>query len=311
MKIRSYSKVFNIGHPQISELFDGEVTVEEKIDGSQFSFGVIDGEPFCRSNGQEQWEATDKMFDAAKAAFEAKLLELNPGWVYRGEYLEKPKHNTLCYDRIPENNIILFDIDTTGETAYLSYEEKKAEADRLGFETVPILYQGKIQSFEEMMSLLETKSCLGDVPIEGFVAKNYDRWTRDGKTMMGKFVSEAFKERHSEDWKDRNPGRKDVIAMIIAEYKTDARWNKAVQHMRERGEITDTPKDIGPLFKELHADFEKECSEEIAIRLWNHFKRDISKGVGRGLPQWYKEKLAKTAFQEETYEDEGEGPHSV
>ena len=41
--IHSYSKVYQIGHKVIRDIFNDEVLIEEKIDGSQFSFGVIDG----------------------------------------------------------------------------------------------------------------------------------------------------------------------------------------------------------------------------------------------------------------------------
>ena len=40
----SYGKIFNLGHKETEALFDGPVVVEEKIDGSQFSFGSINGE---------------------------------------------------------------------------------------------------------------------------------------------------------------------------------------------------------------------------------------------------------------------------
>ena len=53
-----------------------------------------------------------KMFD--KGAFTALRLFneglLAPGVTYYGEYLQKPKHNTLCYDRVPKDNIIIFDV---------------------------------------------------------------------------------------------------------------------------------------------------------------------------------------------------------
>ena len=42
--IRSYSSPFNLGHKALAVLFSGSVTVQEKIDGSQFSFGIVDGE---------------------------------------------------------------------------------------------------------------------------------------------------------------------------------------------------------------------------------------------------------------------------
>ena len=36
----SYPKVYAIGHAYLGALFDGEVVVTEKVDGSQFSFGI-------------------------------------------------------------------------------------------------------------------------------------------------------------------------------------------------------------------------------------------------------------------------------
>ena len=124
----SYPKVWNIGHPNVSTVFDDEVLLEEKVDGSQFSFGVIDGELKCRSRGQELiLDAPEKMFlKAIQTVAEIRGL-LKPGWTYRAEYLSKPKHNTLAYDRTPEKYIMIFDINTDQEV-YLGYEEKKAEA---------------------------------------------------------------------------------------------------------------------------------------------------------------------------------------
>jgi hypothetical protein len=62
----SYPKIYNMGHPQIRELFDSIVTIEEKIDGSQFSFGIFDGELKCRSKGKEiVIDAPEKMFNQA------------------------------------------------------------------------------------------------------------------------------------------------------------------------------------------------------------------------------------------------------
>ncbi|KKK80799.1 hypothetical protein LCGC14_2819850, partial [marine sediment metagenome] len=66
-KLRSYGKVYNIGHAAVVELFDDEVTVEEKIDGSQFSFGVdAVGELACRSKGAViDVDAPPKLFAGA------------------------------------------------------------------------------------------------------------------------------------------------------------------------------------------------------------------------------------------------------
>lgn len=49
-QLRSYPKVYNFGHRAIVDLMDGPVVVQEKVDGSQFSAGVIDGKLHCRSH---------------------------------------------------------------------------------------------------------------------------------------------------------------------------------------------------------------------------------------------------------------------
>jgi hypothetical protein len=297
--IHSYPSVYQIGHKAIELLFGGEVLVEEKVDGSQFSFGVLDGELTCRSKGKIQIiDAPDKMFNKAVATIKEFEPNLHPNWTYRCEYLEKPKHNTLCYSRTPAKNLIGYDIMTENAEEYLSYEEKKAEFERIGLEIVPMFYQGKIDSFEVFKSLLETESILGGTLIEGVVVKNYTYFTMEKKPAMGKYVSERFKEVHATDWNSRNPTGADIVTQVITEYKTDARWNKAIQHLREQGLITDTPKDIGALIGEVSKDVYKECVDEIKQRLFDHYWKQIQRGVTSGLPEWYKDKITQSAFEE-------------
>ena len=180
---------------------------------------------------------------------------------------------------------------------YLSYKDKKQEAGRLGLEIVPILYQGIVTDFEMFKKFLDRTSILGSVKIEGVVIKNYNQFTMEKKPAFGKYVSEAYKEVHDKDWKDRNPTGKDITAQIILKYKTDARWNKAIQHLRDAGNLDGSPKDIGNLIKEVSQDVHKECEEEIKNILFAHFWKNISRGVTAGLPEWYKEELAKQAFE--------------
>ena len=296
MQLNSYPKVYSIGHAAVADLFKEPVLVEEKIDGSQFSFGVHEGELFFRSKGQDVNSGFPGMFAAGvNAVSELKDL-LHEGWTYRGEYLMKPKHNALSYLRVPRHNVILFDINT-GLEAYLTRGEKEQEAERLGLELVPVLAEGMFTDSETLLKLLEADSILGGTKIEGIAVKNYVRFGRDGKALMGKYVSEAFKERHAKDWKQANPGGKDIVAMLIAELRTEARWEKAVQHLRELGKLAHEPKDIGPLIKEVQKDILVEEAERIAAKLLTWATPLIQRGTIRGLPEWYKTKLLESAFE--------------
>ena len=292
----SYPSVFALGHKAVEELLLDPVLVEEKIDGSQFSFGRFDGELRVRSKGKEMIpDAPEKMFQLAVDF--VSTLDLRNGWTYRGEYLSKPKHNALAYDRVPKGNVILFDINTN-EEEYLSYENKLSEACRVGIEVVPLLHTGEIKSANDVLGFLDKTSILGGQKVEGVVIKNYTRFGRDKKVLIGKYVSEAFKEVHTKEWAKANPKQGDIIQRLIDIYRIDTRWDKAVMHLAERGELENSPRDIGKLIIEAKIDIKKECEDEIKETLYKWAIDNVLRGCAGGLPEWYKEKLLKSQFNE-------------
>jgi hypothetical protein len=296
----SYPSIFNLGHRAVASLLSVPVNVEEKIDGSQFSFGITEeGEIKVRSKGAVMHpDAPEKMFSKAVDTVKSLAPQLVPGWTYRAEYLAKPKHNTLCYDRAPDKHIIVFDINT-GEEAYLGYAEKKAEADRLGLECVRLIFAGTMTDLAEFRTFLDCESALGGQKIEGVVVKpsEYNLYAPDKKVLMGKFVSEAFREFHGQEWKKENPNSGDILDRIGSEYQTRARWHKAIQHLQEAGRLEGSPRDIGLLMKEVPADIEKECVDEIKGRLFAWAWPSIRRMSTHGLPEFYKDQLLKQQFE--------------
>ncbi len=296
MHIASYPKVHNVGHPETGRLFDGPVLIEEKLDGSQFTFGLINGEIVLRSKGAElHADAPEGMFKKAVESVLEIADVLTPGWVYRAEYFQKPKHNTIQYDRIPSRHIAVFDIQTGIET-YLSYDDKSFESERLGLEVVPRLWNGVIESKDQLMALLDRESMLGGANIEGVVIKRYDLFTSDGNALICKFVSEAFKEAHRSECKRTSPGKNDIMETLCGDYCRPARWAKAVQHLKEAGQIEGSPRDIGLLIKEAMRDLDEEYRAEIAERLTEWAMPQILRASTRGLAEWYKDQLAAAAF---------------
>lgn len=298
----SYSSIYNLGHRAAKDLLTVPVYVEEKIDGSQFSFGIAeDGELKVRSKGCVMvLDAPEKMFSFAVETVKKLGPLLHPGWTYRGEYLRSAKHNTLAYDRFPKDHIILFDVEI-GECEFLSYPEKYEEALRLGLEIVPLLFQGVVENIEQFRSFLETTSTLGGQKVEGVVIKpiGYNLFDVQKKVLMGKFVSEAFKEAHAGEWKAANQTPTDILMMLGAKYGVQARWQKAVQHLMEAGNITDSPQDIGLLMREVPTDVKKECEAEIRDQLFDFAWPHISRMLTRGLPEWYKDRLLRQQFEKE------------
>ena len=296
----SYASSFALGHKGVAELFLDPVTVEEKVDGSQFSFGTFDGVGVkVRSKGREIFVSPDgvsseKMFQRAIDSVLARSKDLTPGWTYRAEYLQKPKHNALAYDRVPKDHLIIFDIAIT-EERYLPYFDKMAEAERIGLEVVPLLWEGWVTDTETLKSFLDRTSILGGQKIEGFVVKNYTRFGKDKKILFGKYVSDAFKEVHDVAWKDENPKQGEIVQQVITWLRTPARWAKAVQHLEEAGRLEGSPRDIGNMFVEVPHDVKEEFEEEIKAKLFAWAWPQISRGVTAGMADWYKERLMQAS----------------
>lgn len=292
--LRSYPSIYAVGHRLIEKLFANVVVVQEKVDGSQFSFGLdANGGLCCRSKGSViHADNPEKMFSKAVETVKAVKSKLVPGWIYRCEYLRTEKHNTLTYGRVPAGNLVLFDV-MHREECYLGHSDLKRTAEFLGIDAVPQLHCGLISSISDLASFLDRESFLGGCKIEGVVVKNYDQFGDDKKILIGKFVSPEFKEKHQTAWKKTHPTQADVVQHLVAELKTEARWRKAVQHLRDDGKLTETPQDIGLLIKEVQADVKREEETEIKEALFKHFWPQIQRGIIGGLPEFYKGELAK------------------
>ena len=301
--LHSYPEVYQLGHKLVSNVLNGHVLVEEKVDGSQISFGLDEHLKLrMRSKNKEiDIDNPDGMFKTAVEFLVKYQSVLHPNWVYRGEYLLKPKHNTLEYYRVPHNHIIIFDI-CDGLESYLSYSDLCAEAKRIGLEVVPLFAEGvfteaNILAHKDIW--LSRESILGGTKVEGVVIKNYNVFTAQKKVAMAKIVRQEFKEQNSSNWKDEHPTSQDIIQRLIETYRNEARWRKAVQHLRDAGELQGEMKDIPLLMKEVSADVLKECKDEIVERLFAYAWPKIMKGITRGLPEWYKTQIENCEYSKE------------
>jgi hypothetical protein len=302
--ISSYSSPEQLGHRYLENLWDGgPVYAQEKVDGSCGGAAVISSTFHFRSRNQQlDVDAPDKMFALAVQSLRelADKGLLTDGYTYRGEVVTREKHNTLRYGRIPKGGMILFDVDKGNQDYMTPGGELEEEAARIGLECVPLLgvfYQKP--SLDELNALIDRESILGGCLIEGAVFKNPRQYDRTGKVLMGKYVRPGFSELNNVDFRQRNPSRSDVVQSVIDTYCTEARWRKAVQHLREEGKIEGVPQDIPLLMREVSEDVLRECGQDIKDKLFDFFwKKEISKGITKSLPDWYKRELVSSQFGE-------------
>ena len=271
----------------------------------------MNGELFVRSKGKEQdLDNPDKMFEGAVEFAKTIADKLPDNIALYGEWLSKPKHNVLAYDRTPKNGIALFGVYNPETQEHYGMDIISEWAERLGVDTVPLLFKGETNAQAVLDMVDKTDSFLGGQKIEGVVVKRYTPWMFMGNipltVMSGKYVSEKFKEVHARDWKKEHTD-KGKLEVAISQYKSEARWNKAIQHLREDGELTGSPSDIGRLIKEVRFDITLEEKENIKEELWKIYKDDFIRHAVSGLPEWYKKKLATGDVDVETVKENGQG----
>lgn len=305
-------KIYALGTRFNNSIFDGEVVIEEKIDGSQFSFQFVGCALTCRSKSTVINPEDPGMFKLAveKATALAAAGKLQDGWIYQCEFLAKPKHNCLAYDRAPDGNLVLFDVKTY--SGYVSNPAAKYSlALTLGIEPVPLLYHGNgltTFSFPTMRDeWLNRDSILGGQKIEGFVIKNYMKQHPESESgvapMTAKVVSDRFKEKMKCRPMNPKAGPGEFVQALINSLRTEPRWLKAIQHLKEAGQLQNDNRDIGPLCREIQRDILEEESEWIKEQLFKEFSKEITKGSVQGFAQFYQRLLTEgpTVFEQTEY----------
>lgn len=291
-----YGRLHSFGGSGASQILKYPVRVEEKVDGSQFSFAKQhDGRLAFRSKSVAVDADDPHMFAAAINAIREVEVLLPSGVIFRGEYLAKPKHNHLAYDRVPRRHVILFDahyLNQAGEFAELDREVLEGWASELSMEVVPELHRGTLTR-EQIDPMMQTRSVLGGQIVEGIVIKSLvltDPLT--GQPLRAKSVRASFKEDQRKEWRENRPTRGDIIEMLVERHRTKPRWRKAIQHLAEEGKLTNSPRDIPELIREVQRDIADECRNDIHDALFQWAWRMLSREVVRGLPEFYKAVLA-------------------
>lgn len=295
--LKPFPKIFTIGQKYIKDIFEGNVEITEKVDGSQFVFGKVNNQLFFRSKGAViNPEVCPNLFKPAVDYVLSIQDRFEPyeNFVVYSETLSKPKHNTLSYSRVPKNHIAIYGVsDGAGEVFLSQHVLLQQVAAEFDVDVVPLLFYGNVHSPEGIRELLDLESFLGGEKIEGIVVKNFNKTLLVGDQvvplMSGKLVSERFKERHKSWPKEHTPrGKFDTFK---ESFRTNARWIKAIQRLGEDGKLEESPKDIGILLKYLHQDLEAEQKEDIKEELYNLFIREIKAEAVKGFPEFYKEYL--------------------
>lgn len=299
--MKKYPKIRTVGHREVENLLPGEdIVVQEKIDGSNFTFGRdAGGELFCLSRNQKLSMADgadNGMFNKAVAFVKSIADGVPLATLFRCEYLQSPKHGVINYSRVPLNNLVLFEVEgqnSYGDWVPATLIESGIEhyALKFGIEPVRFFHSGElgldglIDSFDKWM---QTESQLGGTRPEGVVIKNRRAFTESGEMCRAKLVRQEFKEQMAHN---KEAGKPNTVHELGFRFGGKPRWQKAIQHLKEQGLIKGGPEDIGILMREIGRDVEEECIDEIKDALWKRFRKDVLSGAAQGFVDWYKKEI--------------------
>jgi len=302
--IHAFPKIFTLGQDYIADIFNEDVEITEKIDGSQFVFGKLNNTLVMRSKGvviEDYYTRSDNDLFYPVIQWVISIQDDIPDNTYfYGETLKTPKHNTLTYGRVPSNHFMLFAIATAAGTFVQEHSSLAEQANILGCEVVPLLYKGKIKGLADIEKFIDIPSALGNTNAEGIVCKNYSRpFLLGGQPiplMAGKYVTEKFKEVHRTSWGKENTSA-GKWGIFKQQFRSVARWDKAIQHLRDNGELENSPRDIGKLINAIKVDIAEEEQDTIKNFLWNHYGQEAVRTSTAGFPEYYKKKLLENSFE--------------
>lgn len=287
MKVRSFSDKFT------AKAFEaGEIRIREKIDGSQIGFGKDpEGRLWVRSRGKILVDplvgTVDRSsgFGPAIDYIESIKNKINPDEFFYGEYLSRPHHGKIKYDRVPNNHIVIFESSDFDRKEFYSYDMR---AEYMGFETAKEYDLDKSEMNMDGLkkAMDEAVPMLGGERVEGLVLKNYGQSGHEGQdrgdvdVLSMKIVQEDFREVKVVKAKG--------IDAFIERFSTHQRYEKALQHLKEAGELDGTDADIGRLCKEVIRDTREEESHVIEPWLDAYANKAFNRGLVKDVPAWLK-----------------------
>jgi uncharacterized membrane-anchored protein YjiN (DUF445 family) len=113
------------------------------------------------------------------------------------------------------------------------------------------------------------------------------------RPVLVKVVRPEFREKNNKAQKEFKKAQSvdQLIADVVEQYRTEARWDKARQHLRDAGQLENHMRDIPKLIAEIVRDVVNEEEDAIRDTLWEAARKQIARRVAAGLPEWYKTQL--------------------
>lgn len=192
----SYQHIERFGTTEVENIQFGECYIFPKIDGTNSSVWLEDGNLKAGSRNRELTLESDNADFYKSILQDEKILNLlldYPFWRIYGEWLVP--HTLKTYREDAWRKFYVFDIKY--EDSYIHYDEYAPILEQYGIEFIRPLAVIRNPSYDQLINLLDVNTFLikdGCGSGEGIVIKNYDYRNKYGRQTWAKMVRNEFKD---------------------------------------------------------------------------------------------------------------------
>ena len=178
--------------------------------------------------------------------------------------------HTVLYPEERYQTAYFYDVWNLEECRYLPQDQVKSIVHQLGYNYVPVLYEGEFESWEQIKTLVGT-TALGGLQGEGVVIKNMTMLNDPEAKFPAylKIVGDKFKETKAvkglvKKLDSEEAERKEKLRAALDSVVTEARVRKLVLKMVDNGTIPEDwgKKDLGTISKRIGDILFNDCMKE-------------------------------------------------
>jgi hypothetical protein len=270
-----YPKIHRLGKEETEGILDGEVFVQEKIDGANTSIWMEDGELKMGSRTRQLTDGFNGFCDYVRSHQGIKnFFDRYPTNRMYGEWLVR---HTISYNETAYKKFYLFDV-LTEDGDYWTMGEVETEAEKYGINYPEIFDYGKFT--EEKIQEFAGKTNLGTVG-EGVVLKR-DFTNKFGDKAYAKVVTQKFKEDNAITFGGNNKHSETYWEMyVVQKYCTLSRvqkiMNKIQPEIDEKLDLKHIPRIIGTCYHDMITEEAWEIASKVGAIDFNALKRLANK----------------------------------
>ncbi len=234
MEFKEYTHIERLGSTETQNIELGECYIFPKIDGTNSSVWLNNGELQAGSRTRHLTLDKDNAGFYAWAKGQSNLIEYlkeNPTHRLFGEWLVP--HSLKTYRESAWRKFYVFDVaidklpeeilhDTDSKVKYIHYEEYKPLLEKFGIEYIAPVCKLTNGSHEQLVNQLMKNVYLiedGKGYGEGIVIKRYDFRNKYNRQSWAKIVTSEFKEKHSKEM-----GAPDMKGEKMVEHEIAKEW---------------------------------------------------------------------------------------